>query len=75
MANEFTDRMRSIGYLSRGRTRSVSVVEGRGHPETGVPFKATTDERNHTTTEHATPDDRVDVLLRPETARTVGNGR
>ncbi len=75
MANEFTERMRSIGVLRRGRSRSTTVVEGKAHPETGVPFKATTDERNNTTTEHATKDDRVDVTLRPETARQVGNGR
>jgi hypothetical protein len=73
MANEFTERMRSIGYLSRGRTRP-RVVEGREHPETGVPFKATTDELNNTVTEHATKDDRQDVLVRPQTVRQVGNG-
>lgn len=66
-------KMRSIGYLGRGRTRP-HVREGREHPETGVPFKAVTDELNNTVTEHATKDDRVDVLVRPETTRQVGNG-
>lgn len=75
MANEFTERMRSIGVLRGGRSRSTTVVEGKAHPETGAAFKATTDEHNNTTTEHATRDDRVDVLLRPETARQVGNGK
>lgn len=68
MANAFTERMRSIGYLSRGRTRNA-VVEGREHPESGARFKATTDELGNTITEHATPDDRQDVLIRPQTAR------
>jgi hypothetical protein len=61
--------MRSIGVLRGGRSRSATVTEGRAHPETGVPFKATTDERGNTTTEHATKDDRVDVMVRPEMVR------
>lgn len=65
MANEFTERMRSIGVISR-RTRPV-VREGREHPETGVRWKSTTDEAGNTTTEHATKDDRVDALVRPKT--------
>ncbi len=74
MANEFTERMRSIGFLGRGRTKSKSVVEGKVHPDSGAAYKATTDDLGHTTTEHNTKDDRVDVLLRPQTARRIGNG-
>jgi hypothetical protein len=65
------EKMRSLSVLGR-RTRP-QVREGRQHPETGVAFKATTDELGNTTTEHATKDERVDVLVRPPTARQVGN--
>lgn len=57
------DKMRSLAVIGR-RTRPV-VREGRR--EDGVRFKATTDELNNTVTEHATRDDRVDVLVRPQT--------
>jgi hypothetical protein len=68
---EFTDRMRSVGFLSQGRTRRL-VAEGRAHPDSGRPYKATTDpDLGATTTEHATRDDRVDVTLRPKTIRTA----
>lgn len=70
MANEFTERMRSIGYLAGGRTRTV-VREGREHPESGVAWKSTTEpESGLTTTEHAAGD-RVDALVRPQTVRAV----
>jgi hypothetical protein len=62
------DKMRSLGVISRRHGRPV-VREGREHPETGVPWKATTDEAGTTTTEHATKDDRVDALVRPDTVR------
>lgn len=62
------ERMRSVGFNRHGRTRR-RVVEGKTHPESGVAFKATTDEAGNTVTEHDTPDDRVDVLIRPETVR------
>lgn len=55
-------KLRSLAVLGR-RTRD-RVVEGRSHPETGVPFKAITDQLGNTTTEHATRDDRVDVHIR-----------
>lgn len=57
-------KMRSIGYLSRGCT-GPKVREYRRRDGTRV--KATTDELGTTVTEHATKDDRVDVLVRPET--------
>jgi hypothetical protein len=72
MASEFLDRMRSIGYLSRGRTRP-QVREGRAHPDSGKPFKATTDELGGTVTEHGIPgtgvSDRQDAHIRPDTVR------
>ncbi len=69
---EFRERIRSIGHLRGGLTKP-RVVEGREHPETGVAFKAVTDENNNTVTEHATPDDRVDVHIRPQTVTAVSS--
>jgi hypothetical protein len=60
-------RLRTLMVGSRTRT---TVREGREHPETGVPWKATTTEAG-TTIEHATRDDRVDVRVRPETLRVT----
>jgi hypothetical protein len=57
------DKLRSLGYLSRGRTRN-HVAEGR-RPD-GVRTKATTDELGTTVTEHA-KGDRQDVHVRPST--------
>jgi len=71
MANEFTERMRSIGVISR-RSRPV-VREGREHPESGLPYKATTDELRATVTEHGAAGSgvsaRQDVLIRPKTIK------
>jgi hypothetical protein len=69
MANEYTEKLRSIGVISR-RTRPV-VREGREHPESGARWKSVTDEAGTTTTEHATRDDRVDAVVRPATVRAV----
>ena len=70
MASEFTEKMRSIGYLSRGRTRS-RVRSGRTHPESGKPYKMTRDELGNDVTEHGTPgtgvSDRQDAHIRAET--------
>lgn len=55
------EKLLSLGYLSRGRTRA-QVKEGR-RPD-GVRVKATTDELGNTVTEHAAKDDRVDVQIR-----------
>jgi len=63
MANEFTERMRSIGYLSKGRSKSTRVKEYR---QDGHRVKETIDERNNSTIEHDTRDDRVDVMIRPK---------
>ena len=58
------DKLLSVGVISK-RTRPT-VREGREHPETGRPWKSTTDEAG-TVTEHHTKDDRVDVLVTPST--------
>lgn len=68
--SEFADKVRSLGYLSRGRTRSAHVVEGRHHPETGVAFKTTITEAGRTT-EHNTKNDRVDAVVTPQTVTVV----
>jgi hypothetical protein len=64
------ERLRSIGHLKGGRTGSRST-SGREHPESGLPFKATTDELGNTVTEHSDPGSgvsvRQDVEIRPET--------
>ena len=72
VASEWLEKMRSVGYLSRGRTRSTQR-SGREHPESGKPFKAVTDEAGNVVTEHGEPgsavSDRQDVEIRPETVR------
>lgn len=67
MSNEYREKLRSIGFI--GQRSGDRIVEGREHPDSGARFKATTDELGATVTEHSTPDDRVDVQIRPETAR------
>jgi hypothetical protein len=69
MSNPYRDKLLGIGYLSGGRTRD-RVREGRAHPETGRPWKATSNEAG-TVTEHATRDDRVDAVARVDTVRAV----
>jgi hypothetical protein len=64
------DKLRSIGYLSHGRSKD-QIRESR-RPD-GVRIKATTDQLGNTTTEHATKDDRVDVHIRaPHVAMRTG---
>lgn len=58
------EKLRSIGHLKGGRTRDRIREERR---EDGVRVKATTDELGNTTVEHASKDDRVDVVARPQT--------
>ena len=64
------DKMRSIGYLSRGRTMSRSK-SGRAHPESGKPYKVTRDENGNDVTEHGAAgsglSDRQDVQINMET--------
>jgi hypothetical protein len=68
VASEFLERMRSVGYLSHGRSRSKST-SGREHPDSHLPFKAVTDEAGNTVTEHSVPGSgvsvRQDVEIRP----------
>ena len=58
------EKLRSIGVLKGGRTRD-KVKEYRD-PEDGHRVKATTDEHGNTVTQHNTPDDRQDVMIRPK---------
>jgi hypothetical protein len=74
VSNPYLEKLRSIGYLSRGRTRA-KVREGREHPESGRPFKAITDEFGNVTTEHDTRDDRVDVNIQAPHIRVEGTTR
>lgn len=64
------EKMRSIGVISK-RTRPL-VDEGRQHPESGMRYKAVTDENHATVTEHSAPGAtgtsiRQDVHVRPKT--------
>lgn len=61
-------KLLSVGVISR-RSRPL-VREGREHPETGRPWKSTSDEAG-TVTEHNVKGDRVDALVRPATVRAV----
>ena len=69
MASEWQEKMRSIGHLSRGRTQSREQ-SGREHPDSGKPYKATTDELGNTVTEHSDPGSgvscRQDVEICPQ---------
>jgi hypothetical protein len=69
MANEYTEKLRSLAVISR-RTRPT-VVDGRrpdNDPgvDAGRRCKATTDEAGNTVTES---DNRQDVTIRPQTVR------
>ena len=70
MADIDLDKLRSIGYLSRGRTMSRST-SGRAHPESGKPYKVTRDECGNDVTEHGAAgtglSDRQDVTIHAET--------
>lgn len=70
----FADKVRSLGYLARGRTRD-RVREGRR--EDGVRFKAVTDELNNTVTQYSRDDSggdsgRQDVHIRAPLTRLRG---
>ncbi len=67
MSNPYRDKLLGVGVISR--RSGDRVREGREHPETGRPWKSTTDEAGTTHTEHATKDDRVDAVVRPSTVR------
>jgi hypothetical protein len=59
--SSYRDKLASIGFLPRGRTRD-KVREFR-RPD-GVRVKETRGEHGHSTYEHNTKDDRVDVTIR-----------
>ena len=67
--SEYRDRLASIGYLSRGRTRAQARA-GRSHPESGKPYQAVKDENGNVVTEHGRPgtgvSDRQDVHIYAE---------
>jgi len=70
----YRDKLRSVGYLSRGRSdRRRVTAQGRHHPESGQPFQTVTDECGNDVTEHGRPgtgvSSRQDVLIRPEPVR------
>jgi hypothetical protein len=62
---EFHDRVASVGVLRHGRSRSTTTKDSRRSD--GVRIKETVDEHGNSTIEHATKDDRVDVMIRPKT--------
>jgi hypothetical protein len=72
MGSEWLEKMRSVGVLRGGRTRSTAQ-SGREHPETGKPWQSVTDELGNTVTEHSEPGSgvafRQDVEIRPGTVR------
>ena len=79
MSNPYRDKLLGVGYLSRGRTQA-RVREGRAHPDSGEPFKATKDELGHVVTEHGRRgsgvSDRQDVNVRlAEPVTGFGGGR
>lgn len=59
------EKLLSIGYLSKGRS-GPKVKEYRDETD-GHRVKATTDEAGNDVIQHATKDDRQDVLIRPKT--------
>jgi hypothetical protein len=72
------EKLRSIGHLSRGRTRSRSK-SGREHPESGEPYKVTRDESGNDVTEHGARgsgvSDRQDVHIHAEPVELDLRGR
>lgn len=77
MATEGTpidiEKMRSIGVISK-RTKP-EIREGKNHPDSGLPYKATKDEQGTTVTEHGTRksgvSERQDVHVRPSIVNGV----
>ena len=61
------EKLLSLGYLSKGQTRD-KIREYRD-PTDGHMIKETTDQANNTVTEHNNKEDRVDVMLRPQTVQ------
>lgn len=59
------EKLLSIGYLSGGRSKP-QVREYRDETD-GHRIKATTDDAGNEVIQHATKDDRQDVILHPQT--------
>lgn len=66
--SEYSDKLKSVGFLSGGRTRSREQ-SGREHADSHLPYKAVTDELGNTVTEHSDPGSgvscRQDVEIHP----------
>lgn len=72
------EKLRSIGYLSRGRTMSRST-SGREHPDSGLPYQTTRDELGNDITEHGQrgsgTSERQDVEIHADTVHhNLGEG-
>jgi hypothetical protein len=67
------DRAKLLSLVVGSRRHRTRVEEGRSHPETGLPFKATTDELGNTVTEHgragSAVSERQDATMRPQTVK------
>lgn len=72
--SEFSDKIKTIGYLSKGRSRPREV-SGREHPDSGKPFKSVTDENGTVITEHSNPGSgvscRQDAEVHPQTVQVI----
>ena len=62
------EKLRSVGAILK-HGRSKPKVQEYRDAEDGHRIKATTHENGTTVTEHNTPDDRQDVMIRPETIK------
>ena len=64
------ERLRSIGHLKGGRTKSRSA-SGREHPDSGLPYQITRDELGNDVTEHGKAgsglSERQDVTINAQT--------
>lgn len=73
--SEFSDKVKTVGVLRGGRSRSREV-SGREHPDSHLPYKAVTDEAGATVTEHSEPGSgvacRQDVEIRPDPVKGSG---
>lgn len=72
MSNPYLEKLRSVGFMTRGRTRP-KIVEG--YDRDGARTKAVTDELGNTVTEHNNSKDQVDVHIRAPHLKIVGSQR
>lgn len=70
--SEWLDKLKSVGYLSKGQTRSREK-SGRSHSDSHLPFKAVKDELGNVVTEHGEPgsgvSSRQDAHVYPDVVR------